>query len=275
MSVPFTLRDVPGTMRKSAMPIGAALMDRWFAGDAWEMSPREKDGTVSIGLIGADRIEDGIVTMAWALGFPRVAAIHERLLMTWSQPQRLAKSQQRLTALMRAWLHRHPSVGDKPFRFGDLRRPVREIEETCQINLEVIEGSLFDELDDFFAAIERASFKIAISGMAEPGAEGTYTIAIDRIGTYLRDTYDFNGDQRLGSWSRNGVSRVAMLAPAIPIDPVRADNETAAARGQYYTVDNGSFRAYRARFGKGRDFFVHSDVLHRSLPRPIIVAVRP
>ncbi len=271
--MPFTLRDIPATMRLRKMETGAALMDRWFKGKAWTMSPHEKNGDTPITAITGDKIDDTTIKMKWVLQFGRIAAVHFHLLNSWSSPTRLAASQPRLAQLLQLWTKTNGIAAGAPFRFGDLGQPVRIIETTCQINFDVTTLGVFDALDDFFAAIGRCSLKLAVSGMAQPTAGG-YTLTIDEVGTYLRDTYDFIGDQELGYWSRYGVEKFLFPPIKIPLDPAKADNDGGWDRGTFYEVNNGSFRAYRTEFGQGADFFIHSDVKRATLAQPVVVEVK-
>lgn len=270
--MPFTLRDIPTTMRSRGWTVGAAMMDRWFAGDAWAMAPQEKNGDVPITAVTADKIETKLATMRWSLGFARVNGVHHHLVDSWSTPTRLAASQRRLGELLALWIKTHRIASGQPFRFGDLGQPVVVIETSCQINFDVTHSSIWDPLDDFYAAIGVGAIKLAVTGMAEP-QDGGYKLTIDEIGTYLRDTYDFIGDQQLGYWSRYGVEKFLFPPIRIPLDPKTADNDGDWDRGTFYQVNNGSFREYRTMFGKGRDFFIHSDVLRTKLATPVVVSV--
>ena len=272
--MPFTLRDIPATMRLKGWTVGAAMMDRWFAGEAWAMSPQEKNGAVPITAFTGERIETKLVTMQWALSFARINSVHFHLLNSWSTAARLAAAAPTLNKRLSTWLAAHPADAGTTFRFGDLAASVREIETTCQINFDRTSGSIWDPLDDFYAAIGECVIKIAVSGIAAP-ADGGYQLTIDEIGTYLRDTYDFIGDQDLGYWSRYGVEKVLLPLYRIPLDPKTANNDGEWDRGTYYKVDNGSFRQYRTVYGKGRDFFVHSDVRRLKLAHPVVVTVNP
>ena len=82
-------------------------------------------------------------------------------------------------------------------------------------------------------------------------------------------------DEDLGYWSRYGVEKVLLPLYRIPLDPKTANNDGEWDRGTYYKVDNGSFRQYRTVYGKGRDFFVHSDVRRLKLAQPVVVTVNP
>jgi Family of unknown function (DUF6402) len=261
--MPFTLRDIPSAMRRSGWPVGATLMDRWFNTGARSMGPQEKAGDAP-----SPDIETRAVTMRWGLGFGRVASAHSELLATWHSAVRLQRSSQTMTNRLRKW--RAAKGGSGAFRFGDLSRPVAEVDAACQINFQTVESGMFAAADDFYAAMGRALIKIAVSGMVTPLPSGRFQLSIDEIGTYIRDTYDFIGDQSLGSWGPDGLRRVAVFAPDIPVIAETARDQP----GQdYWSVDNKSFRDWRAHYARGGDFVILSDVRRQKLQKPVVVEV--
>ncbi|WP_277600133.1 DUF6402 family protein [Sphingomonas sp. ABOLH] len=85
----FYLSDIPAVMRREQWPIGAALMDRWFAAKAWAMPTAVKRGQQPA---PPRAVDTTTVTMAWAMAVPRFAAAQRRLLATWSRGERLGPS---------------------------------------------------------------------------------------------------------------------------------------------------------------------------------------
>lgn len=160
----------------------------------------------------------------------------------------------------------------RPFRFGDLTRRVAVIDLDCAINREVVDSAWYGSVDDFYAAFGSALVRLAVSGMVEP-VTGGWRVTIDQVGTYLRDSYDFNGDQPLGSWGPDGLSRIAVLAPEIEVD-IRRPLTAAGLRQRYFSVGNGSFRRYRGITGMGGDYVIYSDIRVQRLVSPVVVAVR-
>lgn len=254
----FTLTDIPAAMRQEGWPIGARVMERWFAGAARAMPDAEKEGNLP-----QRDVEARIVTLGWCRRF---AAAEKELIATWSSPARLGTARRNLADKVREWRSRTGATG--AFRFGDLAAGTATVDRQCQLNFQRIESALLGDVDDFYAAIGRGSVKIAVAGDAVPIGDGRIRLRIDEIGTYLRDTYDFNGDQMLGSWGPAGLRRVAVLAPDVPV--VR---ETARERrGQaFWSVGNESFRDWRRHYGRGGDFTIYSGIGRRRLLRPVDV----
>jgi hypothetical protein len=262
--MPFTLRDIPTAMRRSGWPVGAVLMERWFNAPARTMSAAEKAGRTA-----SPDIETAAVTMRWALGFGRVASAHAELVGSWRVASRLQAASPVLTNRVRAWRTARGGGGTS-FRFGDLARPTAEVDATSQINIQTVDSGMFGVVDDFYAAMGRALVKIAVSGMVSQVSSGRYRLTIDEIGTYIRDTYDFIGDQSLGSWGPDGIRRVAVFAPDIPVVAETARDQPGQA---YWSVDNKSFRDWRAHYGRGGDFVILSDIQRTKLQTPVVVEV--
>lgn len=263
----FTLRDVPAAMRREGWTVGAVLMERWFNAPPYAMDLRVKTGDLPP---RANFTETRLVTMAWALGFGRAVDALAQLREGWAQQQRLARSNPVIARQLRRWIAgRAPPAS--PFRFGDLGAGSLAVDQACAINYQPIDSSWFGPIDDFYAALGRASIKIAVTGMVTAAGDD-WRLAIDEIGFYLRDTYDFLGDQRLGSWGPDGFSRVAVGAPGIEIDPAGTPGFLSGA-AQYWTVDNADFRRWRALFGNGGDFVILSDLRRSRLASPVVVTV--
>lgn len=76
-------------------------------------------------------------------------------------------------------------------------------------------------------------------------------MTITNVGAYMRDSYDFNGDQPLGCWNvcTNKVEEGFFCSGSA-------------------AVTNGDFRDWRTANGKGGDFVVYSDVKTTTLSSP-------
>lgn len=56
-------------------------------------------------------------------------------------------------------------------------------------------------LDELTAALGRFAIFVIVSGAAERD-DSTTLVTISKIGVYIRDSFDFNGDQALGYWRK-------------------------------------------------------------------------
>lgn len=264
----FWIRDIPASMRREGWTVGAQLMDRWFATAARSMTRDEKNGLTPPTSVPAAFVEGRIVTMAWVLRFARAREAHDRLLRTWNQGRLEASSDLIRTRLRRA-LAAGLGANARSFRFGDLSRSLPVIDVTCQANREGVNSGFFDGVDDFYAGIANALIKVAVTGIVTRTGPSRLRLEIDEVGTYLRDTYDFIGEQGLGSWGPSGISRAALLAPEVPV--TRAERGQAPQGQLFCSVGNASFRRYRELHSRGGDFLIFSDLRRVRLAQPTVV----
>lgn len=258
----FQLRDIPSVMRsRLGWPVAAALMERWFDGAAYQMTPAVK-GSVEgqrLSQLPAAQLDENNVSMAWALGFARVQAALEQLRTSWASPAGIAQlkehvDRQRLGRQQQCW------------RLGDLGLPAKILDTTCQVNYLVF-GRLSDPLDDFYGAMGEAQIKVAASGVVVPINNGKTTVKIDELAFYLRDSYDFNDgrsfiSQPLGCWGFDGMECGIHTQLKVPIEDTSVDESPESVQAYKYVVQNQDFRRWREKNNRGADFMIVSDV-HR------------
>ena len=131
-----------------------------------------------------------------------------------------------------------PPLGTDPSRspegsFCPLNRPASQV-ESDYVNTRPV-GSLFDPLDDMYAALGKFNLRMAVSGYVK--GKCAY---VTSVGVYVRDSYDFVGDQNLGYWN----SRTKYAGRNF----LKGDK-----------VTNESFREHASKTGRGADFLVYSD----------------
>lgn len=272
----FWLGDVPAVMRSKGWTVGAACMERWFERGAYIMTAAEKEAKVDYRQSPASLFELGIATMQWAMHIPRVRMAAEALRTGWLTPRCVANLRSRLTRQGRL----APDGQAQDFRFGDLAAPTIEVNETCQANAQTV-GGIFDPFDDYYAAIGRGTLNIAVTGQCRT-EKGGGRLLVDGLGVYLRDSYEFLGDQFLGYWNRSGVTSYAMNTEDIPVTAqAGADGDWSIGVGsvsttveRYYGVSNKSFDDYRTAHSKGGDFIIFTDVMRLPLPNgPVEVSL--
>jgi len=261
----FRLDDIPGVMRsRLGWPVAAKLMERWFSGTAFELPNAIKSGQRRLVDLDPAQLDEGTVTMQWALGFARVQAAMSRLQNQWNSVAGLEQLQRKVTRQM--------AGRNRPWRFGDLAQSAKVLDHDCQVNFLNV-GRFGDPMDDFYGAMGEASLKIAVSGLVAPQGPSKVSIAIDELAFYLRDSYDFNDDsflsQPLGFWGRGGVERFLPSPLAIPLTEQWMHADAAEADRQNYLVQNQHFRQWRSLYGMGGDFMVVSDVHRVRLAFPI------
>ncbi len=80
---PFDIQEIPSTMQNLNMPVGAKLMERWFAGEL-NYSPDDKAEKMGLNQNGVpyppDMISKADISMKWILGFKRAKSQYETLV---------------------------------------------------------------------------------------------------------------------------------------------------------------------------------------------------
>jgi hypothetical protein len=212
-------------------------MDRWFSLPAAVAPGYAAPDTTTIRM---DR---------WVLTFPRARQVYVQLLRERIWANTAAQAE------IATMLRRRHMLGRSRRSFGNLMAPAN-LQDRDYINQRVVSFQLSD-LDDMSAALGRFVFRVLVAGTVEDDGSGRgFPVTIERVGVYLRDSYDFNGDQFLGFWDDSDNS-VSMTNPF-------------SGTG----VSNSDFRDWRARNRLGGDFLVYSDVKRVTLRTPDTFYVR-
>jgi hypothetical protein len=253
------LSKIPNAMRQMGWDVSAALMQRWFDSPAWTMPPSWKDGSASIDSLSipSSQCDDRVVTMAWAMHFPRCREAFDEL------KRRVDNSA--ATGVLNARLSAAGWDGTSAFRLGAKTMNARQLDATAQVNA-LSFGKAWNSLDDMYGALGASSAKIGVVG------DAMYDIRTDRkifhvthIGTYIRDTYDFNGTQFLGVWQEDRIlTKGETLA-----DMFHDASVYHIDRQGFGQVWNRHFEAYRTQEGMGGDFILYSDVLWQDIDMTI------
>ena len=128
-------------------------------------------------------------------------------------------------------------------------------------------------MDDFFGALNKATLKVAVVGQAfRSWTSKRDYFEVERVGFYLRDTYDFNVSwyedafMGLGIWSKQRcLSKAEMLTyKATPLPLL------SATFPGFVPAKNTDFRRWQQQRNEGGDFFVFSDVLWETYHGPAI-----
>ena len=252
---PLALSRLPGAMRSMGWHTSAALMQRWFDSPAWEM-PEEWKATnkqpdpMSLAVAQCD---DRIVRMEWAMKFQRCRDAIKDIESKLTTPKAIKLLKQRLKA---AGGHRKPSL-----ELGFYGMSAIQMDTICQLNVSGL-GDTWDTLDDMYGALGKATLKVGVVGKLFNIPNSTtgnleYFFQVEYLGLYIRDHYDFNGPQYLGSWTENRVlTKNETFLLGYPSGLIAV----LASRGPFATVWNGDFRAFRDKTGRGGDFVIYSDI---------------
>jgi hypothetical protein len=251
------LNDIPGAMDHMGWKVSARLMRRWFATKpAWEM-PETWRGGIGVNYLALppSQVDDQIIKMNWLLGFDRVKPVFEDLRQDWNTEKGIRELKSCLRKL--GWDHGKTIVLGRNLKTG------MELDSNCQVNFLAF-GAYMDTFDDLYGAIFRATLKIAVVGKASRSLFSKKDrFEIERLGIYMRDTYDFNAGliedayAGLGVWSKKRMlSKVEMAAFKVAKLPER--NHVFPG---FVAAYNSDFRRWQKHHDSGGDFFVFSDVL--------------
>ncbi|MFA1008553.1 DUF6402 family protein, partial [Pseudomonas tremae] len=252
----LALSRLPGAMRNMGWDTAAALMQRWFDSPAWEMPEEwkeEKTKPSPLSLHPA-HCDDGIVKMDWAMKFERCRNALEAAKLLLTTPNGVKQLEDRLKKA--GW------DGESFFELGSTSMSALQIDASTQVNFIKL-GEPWDVLDDMYGALGIATLKIGVTGNAFT-KKHAITLKYHRyfhvknMGFYIRDNYDFNGFQYLGTWTENRV--LTKTETVIAITP-QGQLIIKLKNGPFAAITNGNFRDYREEVGKGGDFVIYSDVL--------------
>ncbi len=298
----FKLTDLPGIMDQKGWKVSAAIMRKWLESEKYLMSKEEKEGETDSRQYPSKLVDTSIVTMSWALSFPRIKKEYDSIFGGTDFSKLLASTgffkpnpaKYESVAARRELVKRLSKAGKFTLQqesFGNLQAPVTEVNDLWQFQYHVIGGKLFNfseygkaaiketflsdpDLDDMWGALADCLMKIAGEGTVTPKIKkvGTglqveyYEVSVKKIGVYIRDTYDFNGEQYLGHWSKTSSPYVRLY--------LRGESR-GDCPDDYVEVNNDRFRAHQALTGKGGDLLIFSDVLVTQLSKPFTFKITP
>lgn len=217
----FSIRSIPGIMRYNKWYKGATLMDSWFTRNTKTAPDYDFPDTTTI-------------TMDWVLGFERALDVYNEIISEriWLN----AAAQKEIANMLKRKGFITPNSCFSR-SFGTFNLPVSQLDDDDDdaINYRKV-GMSWIDLD---AALGNFVFKVIVSGnISSDEKPGKYKVEITHVGVYVKDSYDFNGEQFLGYWDDSDDS-VSMTNPL-------------SGTG----VSNQNFRDWRSKNKKGGDFRV-------------------
>jgi hypothetical protein len=213
------LIDLPDVITDEMLGMGwkqaAELLETWFERPP-AIAPKYSAPVTSV------------IKMDWVLQFARAKLVYDQIIKEriWTN----AVSQKR----MGEFLKQKPRVAGQ--QWGDLSRPVTDVDEEWINSRPVENGLAFDALSGALGAFH---LQVAIAGKLLSIGGGEFQVSIEEVGIYVKDSFDFNGSQFLGFWGYRD-------------DP----------------LNNADFRQWRAENHAGGDFRVFSDVKRTRLTPP-------
>jgi hypothetical protein len=245
-----TIEAIPSAMRRMGWTVSAQLMERWIHSPAWVLPRNWKEGNqFDPRSVLPSHLDQRIVRMQWAKSNPHVKdAMDELRTKMANRPAR---------ELLRKRLANLHWGANNRLAFGSQQHSAIQLENSCQSNRVPFGGKL-DTMDDMYGSLGLATLKVALIGEAVRDARsGRIVLQVTHTGFYIRDTYDFNGLQYLGTWTTSGVlSKAQMLMNSASDGLVFRSSGVPIGN-----VFNHHFDAYRRATGCGGDFVIYSDVL--------------
>jgi uncharacterized Zn-binding protein involved in type VI secretion len=244
--LPCNVEHIPWIMRAHGWHLGAMLMDKWFTG----LASTNKDQT---------KPDFSSVTMDFVLGFPDAKRKYDDLVnpSLWSHEVNGDSTVRRLCRR----LAKDALLTNQRMTFDYLSLPknstVRDLKGLQIDNARVRpeeEGK--PPLDGLTAALGAFEFLLVVSGEVEPMLDGRYRIEVNRTGVFLEDQYDFATLwQGLGFWS---------------IDDHYVSNEFDSDRPFTCPATNLQFQEWRVLTGRGRDYWIYSDLKVENVSPPAV-----
>ena len=237
--------ELPYIMSMHGWGIAARLMDRWLH-------------------LGANSVpEQGVhdtttVQMNWVLSFPIAAEVYdkahaEKVWVNEAAQRRIEKDLIRGRGLLPKEIGERLEIGN--VGEGEFLHPGNwlQFHKNWQVQLREVKQSIIKSpIDELYGALGDFSFYYLVKGwvehIADKGGSPRYKVTINRVGVYIRDSYDFNGPQTLGFWGCNPI----YIGNGLKLQ----------GSSNRYHVTNGDFRTWREKYGRGYggDFLVFSNI---------------
>ncbi|MCC8393513.1 DUF6402 family protein [Paraburkholderia sp. MMS20-SJTR3] len=293
---PFDIQEIPGAMRKEMMPVGARLMERWFAGRL-NYSPTDADERAKVNQDGhpypPDMYETDLVKLDWVLKFGRAKRKYDYLL---KQAIRSDNARRALRDVLIPYkdggdLFTTNICGSDPERLHTLFQFQRaEVDGTLaeKIGLQLTAANNnYGVPDDLTAALGSFVFYAAVghvrfsSDIVNGVRRSNARIAeVTGIWVYVKDAYTFTDkhgqrSQYLGHWSSSGViviplDGIAATSTYIPyVDSPVTIGDPVIAGKVHYPIHNSDFRQWQIRHQRGGDFVIFTDRRFVPLVPPI------
>lgn len=256
----FTLRQLPKVMRNVLKwPVSAAVMQLWFSLPARELSRDEKRGVTKPKHIPHDYMNTDLITWAWLNRFDRVHKAEAELMAILGTPNAAEELGERLRKSVRTTtkLSNQATIQIQ----NNPRSPI-DLHSDWQFQFVKV-GYKMNQVDDLYGALGNFMLAAAVTKaqliLLRPGVA---RLSVREIGLYVRDTFDFIGQQYLGHWSEKGLAlQPIAMATNIPSDMPSWHMPAWHPRmGWLKPVNNSDFRTLRNATQRGGDLLLLSDV---------------
>lgn len=256
----FTLRDLPKVMEYVLKwPVSAAVMKLWFSLPAREFSRDEKEGRTKPRNIPRNYVNPDLITWAWLNRFERVHRAEAELLAILGS----GNARKALGKIVPDELKNRVKVSDQTaIQIQNNPQSLIDLHSDWQFQFVTV-GYKMNEVDDLYGALGNFMLAAAVTKaelvLLRPGVA---RLSVREVGLYVRDTFDFSGQQYLGHWSEKGLAlQPIAMATNIPSDMPSWHMPAWHPRiGWLKPVNNSDFRTLRNANQRGGDLLLLSDV---------------
>ncbi|MES2529854.1 MAG: DUF6402 family protein [Pseudomonadota bacterium] len=280
----FDLQKIPDAMRKVGMPVAAKLQERWFAGQE-NYSRSAQDLSNEIDQNGARYApafaDSTTVDMKWVLSFVRAKKALDELVQ---------KQLQTPNALRNLKVSLTPHQDSKDIvAWNAAGSDFLQYHKKFQFQFQPVNSSIgqkFSEFmrqeatglgipDDLTGALGAFNFYAAVRcAWFDRSARGSVVAVVTHISVYVRDAYEFSGDQYLGHWNARHIAIVPAhqaVGGGGHSEWLRQPIKDGKEGDFFYPVTNADYRDWRQSHRQGGDFIIYTDRLSIRLDPPIRV----
>lgn len=238
------VRYVPSVMKTLGWNKGAALQEEWF----------RRKPTKNID----ENPDFSIITMDWVLGFTVPNNIYNLMITEkiWINTDGKIALLAEINKMVTDGEIIIPTIEGTSVNFGvfektltphkNIKVPKFDKYHYQERKYDVL--GIFRPLDDLTAALARFVFRMCSGGTITKNKDN-YTILINKVAIYLRDSFDFIdpgwSSQNLGYWN---IKKNKVWKTNIQTTP------------EYRLIENSSYQDYAKEFKMGGDFRLYSDL---------------
>lgn len=238
---------IPGIMKKMKWQLARKSQIEWFEGKAnnypWESEPKLNYFTLG-GLMHFDRFKE----------------FFEEHKEDWKTDKAIGVLKNEIKKMQKDKLINYPTANNPTIEFGTFSgeiinktitpdeykdQPVKTVIERMPLfekyyfQYASYEESKYNKLDDFFGAIANCNLHFCAKGFLHYNS-GNIKVEIKKIAVYVKDGFDFAGDQPLGNWSYKNQDAYKLMSGV--------------------TINNKSYRDYRKDIKMGQDCYRYSNL---------------
>jgi type VI secretion system secreted protein VgrG len=282
----FGVKDIPDVMHnKLKWPKSAKVMEKWFSLPAWRMSDKDKTGNTPARDVQKEHAANVIIdmfTMKWILGFARARKAKKDLLNEKIKNPKAMEELEKCLEKNGAYA-KLKNPGDK-YVIDNRAMNVVDLHNDWQFQIIPITNF---ENDDLYGSLGKFALYAAISKatiirQVSYGIFDSVKVRLNEVAIYMRDTFDFNGEQYLGHWNFEGMDtdyQTALMDFSMQkFESQKTKHESDkdmhwrsgepyenSELGWVFPINNADFAVYRRTNKMGGDLLLFSDIIFESV----------